>query len=246
MKQRKIFTLMELFIVVAIIAILSALLLPALNSAREKALAISCLGNMKQIGTGILLYVSDNDEYMPPWKDYHRYLTGYLRIKEHYDSHSVIGFRKKSVMVCPGIGDVSTTPNWQYWLTTKTPPAEWYASCYQAGDVPGQTKEQYETFGIYSGWGPNNVPGYSKKIKFFPSGSVWCAEITYRTNNTVNTPGSFRSYSRYLLDPTHGEFGYNLILHKASHNLLFNDGHVSQKSMRPNIIYMNGDFTWKF
>ena len=69
MNPRRAFTLIELLVVIAIIAILAALLLPALSKAKGRAQGAACLNQGKQMMTAMLLYTTENNDFFPPNPD---------------------------------------------------------------------------------------------------------------------------------------------------------------------------------
>jgi len=73
--MKKYFTLIELLVVIAIIAILAAILLPALSQARAAAHRTSCVSNLKTMGNGVVFYANDNQDFMP--RKYKRWSWGY-------------------------------------------------------------------------------------------------------------------------------------------------------------------------
>ncbi|MBQ6472705.1 MAG: prepilin-type N-terminal cleavage/methylation domain-containing protein [Victivallales bacterium] len=83
-RLEKSFTLIELLVVIAIIAILAAMLLPALSKARAKARCISCVSQVKQTMTAVLMYADDYEEFVPPTNmdslNAHHYLKGGRRV----------------------------------------------------------------------------------------------------------------------------------------------------------------------
>lgn len=87
--KSKAFTLIELLVVIAIIAILAAILFPVFAQAREKARAVSCLSNEKQIMMGELMYAQDYDQvhswtwgWYPTWVPWHQQIDPYIKNKQ--------------------------------------------------------------------------------------------------------------------------------------------------------------------
>jgi len=129
-KRKNNFTLIELLVVIAIIAILAAMLLPALNNARSVAKGIACVSNLKQMGLAVASYTNDYNDWYPTLKHpdnnsysgWKRYLMQYICIDENNTDVKDRYYSK--VFRCPEWKE-QWAPNDNY--------GGGYAWCYQLG-----------------------------------------------------------------------------------------------------------------
>ncbi len=218
------FTLIELLVVIAIIAILAAMMLPALNKARQTANKISCMNNLKSIGTYANMYGADFDDHLLPWVPnpeqrnpwstiiFQLYMGG----KSPYDTRGVKG---AMIFHCPSDPlqmtktDGIYARSYSYNTTTKYTSPYGYLSDWTSSAVYINKFAAIKAGSrvILIAEHPNQTPNYSFLDQYAFS------SVSSPSNQQENVPGGSGDKAVFSTATTHDTYW----------NYLFVDGHAA-------------------
>lgn len=247
--KHRCFTLIELLVVIAIIAILAAMLMPALQQAREKGRSASCLNNLKQFGIFWNVYADSYNDYLLSsdglpivnTRTGGKHANGQWCETAAYGSAGLLGSYK---LVTKNIGSGTPSPQTSYYYSTLVCPSDTFQGAYQYNSSAIVTSYAYNVFincrnKSFAGWGTKYVPPYltllakrsvknTRPAQTLVLGDHWRGGLR---DGELRAPNHTLTHFKTYADSTVDFFNLGSMgAHGRNMNMLFYDGHAAGQS----------------